>query len=185
LIVGEMNYPRLIRVLPEQVEGVWQGAVIPFIDGEQVKRGGHRFVFTGDTLWIGRTHLSWAGAEGLASIQPTGKIPFVPLTMAVTPKGFRFTFTAPLDARAADPKLWKARRYNYLYHATYGSPETDKATVAPVAITLSNDNTTAEVELPPMIKDNIYDFDLAALTSAHGDPVVNSHIAYTLRRIPK
>ncbi|HEV7404346.1 MAG TPA: hypothetical protein VGO11_15500 [Chthoniobacteraceae bacterium] len=185
LIVGEMNYPRLLRALPEQVDGVWQGAVIPFIDGETVKRGGHRFVFTGDTLWIGRTHLSWAGAEGFASIQPTGKVPFVPLTMEVTPRGFRFTFTAPLDARAADPKLWKARRYNYLYHATYGSPETDKAAVEPVAITLSNNNQTAEVELPPMVKDTIYDFDLAALKSAEGEPVVNSHIAYTLRRIPR
>lgn len=185
LLVGEMNYPRLIRVLPEQVDGVWQGAVVPFIDGEQVKRGGHRFVFTGDTLWIGRTHLSWAGAEGLASIQPTGKIPFVPLTMSVKPKGFRFTFTAPLNAKAADPKLWKARRYNYLYHATYGSPETDKAAVEPVSITLSNDNQTAEVELPPMVVDNIYDFDLAALKNTDDEPVVNSHIAYTLRRIPK
>ena len=106
-LVGEMNFPRILRVLPEEVDGVWEGACLPFIEGDAVKRGGHRFVFSGDTLWMGRTHLSWAGAEGLATIKPTGKVPFVPLEMHVTPKGFRFVFTEPLNTSAADAALWK------------------------------------------------------------------------------
>ena len=185
LLVGEMNFPRILRMMPEETEGVWQGATLPFIEGEAVKRGGHRFVFTKDALWIGRTHLSWAGAEGLASIKPTGKIPFVPLTMHVTPKGFRFEFTAPLDPGAAAPELWKASSYYYLYHAPYGSPETDKTAAVPVKVTLSNGNKTADLELPPMKVDYLYDFDLSGLKSAAGEAVVNPHIAYTLRKIPK
>jgi len=185
MLVGEMNFPRIIRLLPEQIDGVWQGACVNFIEGEAVQRGGHRFVFSGDTLWMGRIHLSWAGSTGLASITPTGKTPFDPLDMHITAHGFRFDFTAPLADSATDPSLWKGRSYYYLYHAPYGSPETSKSETIPLKVTLSNGNKTAEIELPPLKQDFMYDFDLAKLTSASGEPILNSHIAYTVRRIPK
>ena len=185
LLVGEMNFPRIIRLLPEQIDGVWQGACVNFIEGEAVQRGGHRFVFSGDTLWMGRIHLSWAGSTGLASIVPTGKTPFDPLDMHITPHGFRFDFTAPLAESATNPALWTGSSFYYLYREPYGSPPTGKTDAVPLKVTLSNGNKTAEIELPPLKKDYMYDFDLSQLTSASGEPIVNSHIAYTVRRVPK
>ena len=185
MLIGEMNAPKLLRILPEETDGVWQGATVAFIATETLKRGLHRFVFIGDTLYAGRTHLSWAGGEGISTVRPTGKFPFDPLDMHVTPKGFRFDFTEPLAPSATDPALWTARRYTYAYHSAYGSPEMEKADVVPTKITLSNGGRTATVELPEMKPDFIYDFDLVKLKAASGATPLNPRIAYTLRRVPK
>jgi len=184
-LIGEMNAPKILRVMPEQVDGVWEGATVEFISTDALKRGLHRFAFIGDTLYLGRTHLSWAGAEGIAAVKPTGKTPFDPLEMHITPHGFRFEFTEALDPNSIDPALWPAKHYYYLYHATYGSPEIDKTDVKPVKVTLSNGGKTADVELPEMKTDVLYDFDLARLKSVSGATPLNPRIAYTVRKVPK
>lgn len=183
-LVGEMNSPRLLRVLLEEVDGVWQGACVALVETEALKRGLHRLTFAGDTLYLGRTHLAWAGGEGLAALKPTGRTPFDPLNMQVTPRGFRFEFTEPLASSASDPARWAAQRYFYAYHATYGSPEMEKAAAVITRVTLSNEGRTAEVEFAGMKVDFIYDFDLSKLESATGTRVLNPRIAYTLRRVP-
>lgn len=185
MIIGEMNAPKIFRVLPEQVDGVWQGATVAFIDSESIKRGIHRLAFIGDTLYAGRTHLSWAGGEGISAITPTGKIPFEPLSMHVTPSGFRIEFTEALAPSASDPALWPLQRYYYAYHAAYGSPEMEKQDISPLSVTLSADRKTAQIELPDMKLDQIYDFNLSALRSSTGTAPLNPRIAYTLRRTPK
>ena len=184
-VIGEMNSPKLLRVLPEQVDGVWEGATLEFITTETLKHGLHRLAFLGDTLYVGRTHLSWAGDEGIAAIHPTGKTPFDPVDMHITPHGFRLTFSEPLDPNSTDPALWPATHYFYEYHAKYGSPEMEKAAVTATKVTLSADGKTAEVELPEMKTDVVYDFDLKALKSASGSLLLNPRIAYTVRRVPK
>ena len=184
MLIGEMNVPKILRILPEEVEGVWEGATLEFISTEALKRGLHRFAFIGDTLYAGRTHLSWAGDEGISTVLPLGT-PFDPLDMHITPHGFRFDFTEALDPASADPALWTAKHYFYLYHAPYGSPEMEKTDVAPSKVTLSNGGKTAEVTLPEMKTGVLYDFDLAKLKSAAGAALLNPRIAYTVRRIPK
>ena len=44
LLVGEMNRPRIMRVLVDEVAGETQGACLPFIDNGGLHRGMHRFV---------------------------------------------------------------------------------------------------------------------------------------------
>lgn len=184
LLVGEMNGPQLIRILLEEVDGVWQGACINLVKIETLKRGLHRLAFAGDTLWIGRTHLAWAGGEGLCTLKPTGSTPFDPLSIHITPKGFRITFTEPLAPSAEDASLWAMERYTFHYHAAYGSPQVDKAAIKPVNVRLSADGRTAEVELPEVRKDFVHDFDLSKLRSAKGESLLNARLAYTVRRIP-
>ena len=185
ILIGEMNAPRLFRLRLEETDGSWQGAVIPFIDSPKLKRGLNRLVFAGDTLWVGRIHLAWAGDEGLGSVLPTGPAPFDPLDIKVTPDGFRITFTEPLDAAAQDPALWKIKRYRYAYHADYGSPELDKTALTPNEITLDATGTIATLKLPEMKTGNVHDFDLKALRSATGQSLLNPRLAYTLRRVPR
>jgi hypothetical protein len=105
--------------------------------------------------------------------------------MHITKHGFRFTFTEPLDPNSTDPALWPAKHYFYLYHATYGSPEMEKTDVTPSKVTLSDGGKTAEVELPELKTDVLYDFDLAKLKSAAGAALLNPRIAYTVRRVPR
>lgn len=183
-LIGEMNVPRLLRVVLEETDGVSQGAIIPFIDTPKLKRGLNRMVFAGDTLWVGRIHLSWAGDEGISSILPTGPAPFDPLDIKVTPDGFRITFTAPLDAAAQDPALWKIQRYGYAYHAAYGSPQLDKTSLVPTAVSLDPTGTIATLTLPEMKTGTVHDFDFKALRSRQGTSLLNPRLAYTLRRVP-
>jgi hypothetical protein len=184
MIMGEMNVPRIFRLLPEQTEGTWQGACVLLVGSATLKGGLHRFAWSGDTLYIGRTHLSWAGGEGLGTLRPTGSTPFDPLTMRVTPRGYRFEFTAPLAASAAEPARWGGFRYYYSYHAAYGSPEMEKTEFTATKVTLSDGGRVAEVELPEMKTGFIYDFDLAHVEAASGETPLNPRIAYTLNRVP-
>jgi hypothetical protein len=184
-LIGEMNVPRLLRVMLEETEGVWQGAIIPFIDTPKLKRGLNRMAFAGDTLWVGRIHLAWAGDEGISSILPTGPAPFDPLDIKVTPDGFRITFTASLDSSAQDPALWKIQRYAYAYHADYGSPQIGKTDLAPTAVHLDPTGITATLTLPEMKTGTVHDFDFKALRSRQGSSLLNPRLAYTLRRVPK
>lgn len=184
LLMGDMNSPRLLRLLPEEVDGMWQGACVFLTETPALKNGLHRFAFAGDTLYIGRTHLSWAGNEGLSTFKPL-KTPFDPLDLHVTPRGFRFVFTEPLAPGAAEPARWVAQRYYYKYHEPYGSPEMEKTEVVAASVRLSADRRTAEVELPEMKPGFVYDFDLGSIQSAKGEALLNPRIAYTLNRLPK
>ena len=175
---------RDFRVLLEKVDGVWQGACVTLADSELLRRGLHRLAFAGDSLWIGRTHLSWAGSEGIATLRPSGKVPFDVLEMHAAPHGFRIEFTAPLAGSAADPSLWLAQSYTYAYHADYGSPQLEKTAVVPAGITLCENGRIAEVELPELRANFVYEFNLAKLTASNGEPIFNPHVAYTLRRLP-
>lgn len=183
-VVGEMNSPKILRVLLEEVGGVWQGAVVNWIEHETLRRGAHRLLFANDVLYVGRTHLSWVGAEGIGTITPTGKTPFDVLDMKITPKGFRLTFTEALDETSGGEDLWAGDHYGYKYHKDYGSPQTDKGEIEIKAVTLSEDRKTAEVELDAWVSDHVYEFRLEKLKSAAGRPLLNSRIAYTVRRVP-
>ena len=85
MIVGEMNSGRVLRLLPEQVDGVWQGACVSFVDSQALRGGIHRLLIVGDTLYLGRTHLIWAGGEGIGTVKLT-QTPFEALTMHATPQ---------------------------------------------------------------------------------------------------
>lgn len=186
MLLGEMNEPRLFRVMTEQVNGVWQGAVIPLVSGDVVKRGLHRLAFSGDTLYVGRTHLSWVGGEGLFSLKPKGALPFDPLDVHLSAKGFRVRFTDALAASAADPAAWGIVRYTYNYWATYGSPQVGRAVVQPEKVEISADGLTAEVTLPGVVQDYVYDFTLGEGVRSHrGQVLLNPRIAYTVRSVPK
>lgn len=184
-LVGEMNAPQLMRILMEEVEGVWQGACVNLVKTEALKRGLHRLAFAGDTLWIGRTHLAWPGGEGFTTLTPAGTPPFDPLDIKIAPNGFLLKFTEPLAPSATDPARWKVERYTFHYHAAYGSPQVDKDAVLPVRVTLAEDGLVANVELPELRTDYVYDIDLSQLRSMEDRAPLNPKIAYTVRRIPR
>ena len=184
MVIGEMNVCRLLRVTLQKVDGVWQGACYPFIETKDLREGLHRLAFVGDKLWVGRTHLGWAGGEHLSTVETTGVVPFDPLEIKVTSTGFTVRFTKAVGYEAANVALWNIRRYTYAYHSEYGSPELEKEFVVPSKITLSADGLTADLKISELHENFVYDFDMRNLRSREGDMLLNQKAAYTLRKKP-
>jgi glucose/arabinose dehydrogenase len=182
MLIGEMNVPKLLRVTTEKVRGVWQGACYPFIETAALKPGLHRLAFLGDNLWVGRTHLTWAGGENIGVVQPVGPAPLDALEINLTKTGFKVHFTHPLSASCNNRALWNIRRYTYAYHVEYGSPELEEEWLTPTDVVLTEDGRCAELIFGELREDFVYDFFFDKLYSASGQVPLNIRAAYTLRK---
>jgi hypothetical protein len=182
MVIGEMNVPKLLRVTTEQVKGMWQGACYPFIETKALGSGLHRLTFAGDKLWVGRTHLTWAGGENLGIVEPQGTAPLDALEINLTRTGFKVRFTQPLAPSCNQASLWTIRRYSYAYHVEYGSPELNEEWITPSDVILTENGRCAELLLPELHEDFVYDFYLGKLTGSDGSYPLNVRAAYTLRR---
>lgn len=185
LLVGEMNQPRIIRVMLEEVGGEMQGACIPFIDGSPLRTGVNRLAWGQDgSLYVGHSKHIWAGNAGLQRVAWNGETPFEVQTMKVTERGFRFTFTEPIDkATALEKDTWPFTRYYYYYHRTYGSPRVDTLPVGIDAIEVSSDRKTVDVHLDELKAWHIHEVNINGLKSSAGQPLTNTYIVYTLNRL--
>ncbi|MEZ5301080.1 MAG: hypothetical protein R3F11_10570 [Verrucomicrobiales bacterium] len=188
LLVGEMNQARIMRVDLEEVGGTMQGMCIPFLDGAPLNRGNNRLAFGKDgSLWVGQTHLSWVGATGIQHIAATGKVPMEILHMKARRDGFEIEFTHPADpAAAADPANYAFQRYRYEYHEAYGSPQKDKAKLAPKNVALSSDGKRVAISLEEDIKEGfVYELTVGkTLQSKDGDALLNRLAFYNVKRAP-
>ena len=185
LLVGEMNQPRIMRVMLEEVGGELQGACIPFIDGAPLRTGVNRLAWAPDgSLYVGHSKHVWVGNAGLQRVAWNGEPPFEVRAMNVTEDGFRFTFTKPVnEAIACDAVTWPFSRYYYYYHRAYGSPRVDETPVGIEAVEVSADGKTVEVHLKELKAWHIHEVNISGLTSATGQPLTNTYIVYTLNRL--
>ena len=185
LLVGEMNKPRIMRVMLEEVGGELQGACIPFFDGAKLATGNNRLDFDASgALWVGHTKHTWAGGSGLQRIRWDGETPFDLLKMNLSEKGFKLTFTEPLDpAVAALPDTWEFKRYYYAYHEAYGSKQFDVVEVPVTKVTLANDNREVWVELASLKAWHVHELSMKGVKSAGGRTLENTYTAYTLNRL--
>lgn len=132
-LLGEMNQNRMVRFLPDEVKGFRQGTLIPMFDGTPLGNGNHRLTFSPDgSLWVGKTHLSWAGAEGLTRVRGNGlgsvfTVRSVKLEKAGDHQALRIAFSQPVTDGLEGVKM---NRFSYKYQEEYGSPKIDEAEVA-------------------------------------------------------
>lgn len=185
LFIGEMDYPRLVRLLMEEVGGQTQGACVAFGDGTGLLKGNNRLVFdkNGD-LWIGHNDHGWVGDEGLSRIHWKGKVPLEIMAMNLTKDGFDLTFSLPVDAKiASNPALYKFQRYYYKYHRPYGSPKTDEADVAIKEVKVSPDGRKVSVKLAELKAGYVYDLKMSELKTTDGKLLMNRAIFYTLNKL--
>lgn len=195
MFVGEMDFSRLIRILPDEVDGQVQGACIPFFDNAGGKTplriGNNRLAFAPDgSLWLGQTDHGWLGERGIQRLRYKGTsagIPLDILTMKLTPTGFELTFTQPLDeATATDLANYHFRSYYYEYHRAYGSPQKDVRQVPVSAVKLSSDRKTVSLTLAGLQTNRIYELKLGALLANNGQKkLANRLVCYTLNRLVK
>lgn len=185
VLVGEMNTPRLLRVMLEDVAGVTQGACTPFLDWSGLRAGNHRLAWMPDgSLIVGQTHLAWAGGSGLQRITWTGRPPLAVASISLLPGGFLLRFTHPIK----DPPpaaTWKLRSYRYAYHADYGSPQLDVTAHSPTLIDWRDDGRSAWVAVPKINGGGtVYEFTLPDLAGADGLVLDQRLLCYTVNALP-
>ncbi|MFO0852508.1 MAG: hypothetical protein U0871_28705 [Gemmataceae bacterium] len=186
--VGDQNRAVVMRVALEKVNGVYQGACFPFRGGLQC--GVNRLCFGPDGgLYVGETARGWGGVGGkpygLQRIAFTGATPFEVHSVKLTKTGFDLHFTKPLDPKALPTEPVAVKSWTYVYHITYGCPETDPRAEAVSKPTLSADRKTLAVTVGGRQKGRVYELQLAGVKSADGDPLLHPEAFYTLNELVK
>jgi len=184
LLVGEMDYGRLLRVQTEEIDGQRQGFCVAFGDGTGLIKGNNRLVFDRKgTLWVGHNDHGWVGDEGIQRIKWTGKTPLDMLNMRLTAKGFDITFTLPIDQKTVAKDQFTFKRYYYEYHEAYGSKQFDIKPVAVQSATILADGRTVSLVLSDMQAGYIYDLKMGDIQTPDGKTLMNRAAYYTLNKL--
>jgi len=185
LLVGEMNQPRIMRVMLEKVGGELQGACVPFIDGAPMRTGVNRMAWAPDgSLYVGHTKHTWAGNQGIQHVKWNGEVPFEVAKMELMQDGFRFRFTKPVDKTLARKKeTWPFKRYYYQYTQKYGSPRHDEVPVEIDSIDISPDGRVVDVYLNELKAWHVHEVTVNGLKAADEARLTNNYLVYTLNRL--
>lgn len=186
IFVGEMNQERILRVMLEEVNGVWQGACIPFIDKQGLRKGNNRLAFSPDgSLYVGQVQHGFIGDTGIQRIVFTGKDPADLYSMNITREGFDLHFTQPMDqATLRDTSNYHFRHYYYEYHLKYGSDQFDVQKVPVKKIEVRDGGKTASLKLGNVKAGYIYELRMGDLKSKDGELLENTLVCYTVNAVP-
>ena len=188
LFIADQSHSNVSRVFVEEVNGIKQGVVIPFVKGFKSGLIGGRMTEDGQ-LFAGGSDRGW-GAKGgkpysFERLDWTGKVPFEIHEMHARPDGFELSFTEPVDAATAgNPESYKAREFTYLYRAEYGGPEIDDVIPKISKAIVAADKKSVRLTFDKLTKGHIHELHLDGVKSAAGLPVLHPVAYYTLNEIP-
>lgn len=187
LFVGEMNQERIVRVMLEKVDGEFQGASIPFLDGKGLRKGNNRLAFAPDgSLWVGQNDHEWLGDRGIQRIVYTGKKTMDILNMNLTEDGFKLTFTQAVDKKVAlNAENYHFKHYYYQYHKKYGSDQMDvqDLNISDIKLSSNRKSVTIRLDKNSLKPGYVYELNLKDIQNDHGDRLENTLICYTLNRL--
>lgn len=189
MFVGDQTFSWVMRVDLQKVNGHYQGACFPFLEGfnsgtlslEQAENG---------MLFVGGTNRGW-GSRGtqpfsLERVQWTGKVPFEVLNMKARHDGFELRFTQPVDpATAGDISSYSLPTYTYIYQSSYGSPEVDHVDCQITRAVVAADGLSVRLTVDKLHPGHVHELHLDGVRSADGKALRNAVGYYTLNYIPK
>jgi glucose/arabinose dehydrogenase len=186
--VGEFTMSQINRVFLEKIDGEYQGACFPFMEGFQ--SAPLRLEFGDDgSMFVGETNRGWNSlgtrSYGLQRVIWNGQTPFEIKTMEARPDGFRCTFTKPVRREAALAATWRITSYTYEYHAEYGGPEMDSQELAVKVGAVSADGLTVDLQVENLRAYFVHELSVSGLRSSDAEPLVHAVAYYTLNRIPQ
>ncbi len=188
LLVGEFTNSAINRVFLEKVDGEYQGACFPFLDG--FPAAVVRLAFAPDgSLFVGMTNRGWsslgARSYGLQRVRWNGEAGFAIREMRAKPDGFELTFTEPVDpSSAADPASWTLQSYTYRYSSAYGSDEIDGRELAIRAAEVAADGRSVRLRVDGLRPVHVHELHAEGLRSASDRSLAYPRAYYTLNRIP-
>ena len=186
--VAEQTHSQVQRVFLEKVNGIYQGAVFPFLKG--FKSGNIGLMITKDgQMYTGGSNRGWGAwgpeVDSFERIDWTGKIPFEIHELRAKHDGFEMTFTKPIDKASAKAESFKSKSYMYRYAKSYGSPELEIVDPKLEVLSVSEDGKSIRLKLTPFIKGHVHEFRSTGIRSAKGHKLLHDAAYYTLNEIPK
>jgi hypothetical protein len=188
MFVGDQTHSTVMRIYLEEVNGRYQGACFPFIEGLGSGTLSLEFASNG-ALFVGGTDRGWGARGGkpyaLERVDWTGQVPFEIHEMRAQPDGFELTFTQPVDpATTGDVNSYRLETYTYIYQADYGSPEVDAAQPRILAAKPAADGKSVRLVLERVIEGSIHELHLPGLRNREGQPLLHAVGYYTMNQVP-
>ncbi|WP_191968571.1 cytochrome c [Cellvibrio sp. KY-GH-1] len=200
MLMGDQTQSNLLRIAVQNVDGVEQGSVMPFIDG--LESGVMRPLFLKDgSLLLGQTGRGWQAKGGhVASLQRIiwdGKnIAPAIIELQATTTGFAIEFTQPIDSKiTADElrSLLTLESWVYRDAPDYGSDELDVKPEAVKNISIAADRKSIRIDLAtleqakihPQQTARIYHAQIKTTTLFEKNAVEKMDAYYTLYKFPK
>lgn len=186
--IGDQGHSKIMRVFMEKVNGVYQGAAFPFVEG--FSSGVLRMVWGNDNnMFVGMTSRGWASTGkqeyGLQRLVWTGKTPFEVKTMKAQDDGFILEFTKPVNKEMAENlSSYKLSSFTYKYHKTYGSPIIDKQNAMVHKTEVSEDGLSVKLIVHGMRLGYIHQIEIPNLKSTSGELLLHNTGYYTLNEVP-
>ncbi|WP_162051920.1 c-type cytochrome [Pontibacter pamirensis] len=190
LLVGDQGQSKIMRVVMEKVNGEYQGVAFDFRGGFQ--SGVLRMAWAPDgSLFVGETSRGWGAAgdanQGLQRLVWNNKLPFEMRTVKAMPDGFEIEFTKPVDRKsAADIASYGVESFIYKYHAVYGSPPVNMATLPIKGVKVSEDGMKARLIVDNLRKGYIHHIKLDGVRAKDNYySLVHPTGYYTLNNVPE
>jgi hypothetical protein len=190
LYVGEQTHSQVQRVALEQVNGIYQGAVFPFLDGFEAGLIPVRLDQEAGLLFVGGSNRGWASRGSkpftFERVKWKGRTPFEIQTMTANNDGFTITFTEPVDpSTAGNPAVYTMEAWTYILQSDYGSPEVDKVTPRITAANVSSDRKSVRLKVDGLVRGHVHHLTAKGVTAAAGQALWHSDAYYTLNEIPR
>lgn len=189
LFVGDQTFANVMRVHLEKVDGHWQGACFPFREGFQC--GITRVTMARDgSMIVGMTNRGWGGRGnapyGLQRLVWNKKVPFEIHTMSAASKGFKLTFTKPVDRESAGKiDHYKMKSYTYRLRSNYGGPDENTQENAITKVDVAEDGKSVVLTVDNLRKGYVHELNISdQLKNQDGHPLLHRDAYYTLVNIP-
>lgn len=200
MLMGDQTQSNLLRIAVQNVDGIEQGSVMPFIDG--LESGVMRPLFLQDgSLLLGQTGRGWQAKGGhVASLQRViwdGKTVSPAITrMLATPTGFAIEFTQAINDKITAEELKSLlllESWVYRDAPDYGSDELDLTQEQIKSIAVSADRKTVTIDLPslaqkqvhPQQTARVYHVQVKTKTVFEKNAVEKMDAYYTLYKFPQ
>ncbi len=183
LIVGEMNHSRIVKYLPDVVNGQHQGAATHILNTTSLGTGNNRLLYSldGKSLYLGKTHLSWPGRKGLKKVTYNGKPYLLVESVKLTPTGFEFSFNAPIKDQEC-LQSYAIESFEVLYHAGYGSPKHNRRQEAVESIQIDGNKLILELAQKPQAN-KVYDITLSDCITSDLSDISSTRYWYTAHAV--
>jgi hypothetical protein len=189
LFVGEFTTNKIGRVFLEKVDGEYQGACFPFLEGFPCAVMQTAFSETG-TMVVGMSNRGWSSlgsaAYGLQRVRWKGGLPFEVQEMQARPDGFELVFTRPVDRFSAERvDSYRMLRYTYPLHSRYGGEEVDTQEVVVRRAEVSPDGLRVRLVCDGLQRFYVHELHYSGVRSAeNGSAPWHDRAYYTLNAIP-
>lgn len=184
-LVGEFTNAAISRVFLEKVDGEYQGACFPFLDG--FASAVFRLEFAPDgSLFVGMTNRGWSSlgnrSYGLARVRYDGGPIFAIREMKARPSGFELIFTEPVDPETVSMEM---SSFTYEYSSRYGGEEIQTKQHEIGNAVISDDGLTLTFNVEGMRPLYVHELRTDGLRSRGGRALDHPNAYYTLNRIPE